>query len=76
MKEFRVYPIDAILDGTDEGVEIDSFYAKTLNEAFVKAYEENGSCAVRWIRKNENMGVADYNVTEIEYQKAKAKLKK
>ena len=76
MKEFKVYPIDATLDGTDEELEIDSFYAGTLDEAFVKAYEENGSCVVRWVRKNEDIGRADYNVTEIEYQKSKANLKK
>nr|DAS68076.1 MAG TPA: hypothetical protein [Caudoviricetes sp.] len=58
---------------TDRTEEHDVIYAKNLNEAKMKAFEEYGECVVQWRRKTGWKGGYDYAVTKEIYEDLKNK---
>ena len=78
MRDFAIYvpeegeSIDdlSITENTEEYGEV---YAKNLNEAKMKAFEEYGECVVQWRRKTGWKGGYDYPVTKEIYEDLKNK---
>ncbi|MCF0209733.1 MAG: hypothetical protein HUK18_00160 [Bacteroidales bacterium] len=67
MKQFEIYQteergIPDYLDGTDSESLKETVFFSTLGEAKDYAREKYGDCIVRWIRKDGQMGYADYEV--------------